>query len=127
MPASAFSSYFAWGIYLITAFAIVVVCSPVLNGVRNYAFGDAAAETAEGAARVFDGLSPGVTTVFSFHSPSPDGRIELHGRSITVVWGGISSTRGAYWLLPNKTLSPELRYSISLAGDHVEVIDPVRV
>jgi len=127
LPASSLSSSISWGIYFAAAFALVIVCSPVLGGVRNYAYGDSAAETARGLARVFDGLSPGLTVEFSFHSPSKDGHIELHGKSVVVVWGGATSARETSRSLPDESLSPELHYYFLLAGERVEVFDSVRV
>jgi hypothetical protein len=127
LPAASYSSSVAWGVYIAASFILVVVCSPVLNGVRGYAYTDSIAETGEGVVRVFDSLEPGVTTTFTFHAPASDGRLVLAGRNVTVAWGGKSSTFETMWLLPIKTLEPSVPYALEVTGKGVEVFDLVRV
>lgn len=125
MPAASYTSSLSWGAYAAASLALVLICLPTMTLLRNIAYAGSADETARGAANVFDRLSPGVTTSFSFHSPASDGRIDLAGRSLTVFWGGKSSTVETSWSLPNETLRPELRYSLRLLGDSVEVSEIV--
>jgi hypothetical protein len=107
------------------ALSLVVVCSPVLGGVRERAYGDSAAQTARGLANVVDGLSPGLTAEFSFHSPLPGGHILLLGASVLVAWGDVASAAETRWSLPDVVLIPEHHYLFSMSADRVEVLDSV--
>jgi len=125
LPAASYSSSISWGIYIAASFVLVVVCSPVLDGARGYAYANSAAETGEGVVRVLNSLSPGLVVTFAFHSPAPDGRVEFLGHHVTVTWGGKSSTFETAWLLPNQTLEPNVQYGLRVTGARVEVFELV--
>lgn len=105
---------------------LIGVCSPVLEGVRGYALGSSATDTAAGVAQVFDSLRPGMVARLSFRAPSSDGQIVLSGNTVTVLWEGHAATRTTSWLLPNETLAAGQDYGLRLAGARLEVFPLVR-
>lgn len=98
-----------------------------MEGVRGYVDERSATEAVAGLGRMIDALTPGVNATYSFHPPSPNGRIELAGRDLTVLWAAHPAVYRTSWLLPNETLLPDHEYVLKLAGANLEVLPIVRV
>jgi len=121
LPAASYSSSVSWSLYFAAAVVLVGTCYPILSGVKSYACGDSAEETAKGAVEVIDSLGPGMVVTFAFQAPSPGDSIELGGQELTAVWCGKPSTFQTAWQLPTTFLTAGVTYYLKLAGSQVEV------
>lgn len=121
MPASAYSSSFAWGVYLVASLLLVAALYPSLDGIAGYAEAYAAESIAAGVCSDLTALRPGMSFTFGFSSLPPSTSISLGPDFVQVKVGSSSTKIPVSLLLPNITLLPGNAYTFALAGTAVEV------
>ena len=129
MPANSTSFVLSTSIYLLSsALFLGAVYSPIEGSVRS-------AETlsveniADGLQLQLNSLAPGTRITLSMEetASSIPVSVSLHNHTLTVSFHQIVARRPVAWILPNLTMSPDTRYSVSLRGDVVEFEETTRV
>jgi len=121
MPVSSTSSLNSWGVYIISAVALVLVLTPQLT-----ALGRASRESADwryldGVRMMIDSLGPGI--VVNLTSPSglaPD-PVSLDGHQLSTSYGDGTLVFNTKWALPSVTISPSSQYRLTLSRGDVVV------
>jgi hypothetical protein len=111
----------SWGLYLISALALVLMLTPQLTALASDSRESSDWRYLDGVREVVDSLRPGVSVNLTLVSPTPPDEIHLSGRHLSCDYGGGSLTMATEWPLSNATLSPNSRYILWLGGGIVMV------
>ncbi len=121
MPASSVSGLNSWGLYLISAVALVLIMTPQLSMTVRSSREAADWRYLDGIRETIDSLQPGVTIAFTLVWPLPPDPVRLGGNQLSCDYGEGTIVLQSRWVLPNATLTPGSRYLLRLDGDQVMV------
>jgi hypothetical protein len=111
----------SWGIYVVSAVALVLVLTPQLSGLVRYARESADLRYMDGVQAAVDALQPGVIVrIGPAPSFAPD-PIIFGGRSLSSNCGSSTLVVSTDYPLSNATLSPASDYVLSLLNGVVVV------
>ena len=120
MPASSVSAMNSWGIYLVASAALILILAPSLQKISSDARIASDWREIDGASRIINSLSPGMTVHLKLGSDTKDA-IRLHGYEISCDDGTGKLLRNSRWPLPDYALLSGVGYMISLGANGVEV------
>lgn len=121
MPVSSVSGMNSWGLYLVSAVALVLVLTPQLSGLARASREAADWRFLDGVRAVADSLQPGVVVNLTFSSPLAPDPLQLGAHRLSSDYGGGTISLPSRWALPNATLYPSLHYLLWLSGSRVMV------
>ena len=121
MPASSFGAINSWAVYLFAAAALVLLFTPQLVGVARTSRAAADWRDLDGVRAIVDSLRPGIQVRFSFGVARFSDDIALEGHTVSCFVGNGTISMKVLLALPNATLGPAVRYSLSLVGGVVRV------
>ena len=125
MPASSLGSLNSWWVYLLASAALVLLFTPQLAGVATDSRAVADWRNLDGVRAVIDSLRPGLTLQFSFGAGGFSDSIRLGGHTVSSFDGNGTISMAVVWALPNVTLVPSARNSLSLAQGLVGEVQDV--
>ena len=109
--------------YLLSAFALVLLLSPQLTGLVGDSRKGADWRTLDGVRAAVDALRPGVTLNLTYTSISPEDAVRLDGHSFMISYGNGTFSLPSRYVLPNLTLSSSAPHLLWLEGGRVVVTD----
>lgn len=125
MPASSMGSLNAWGVYLAASAVLVLIFTPQLAGVARASRAGADWRNLDGVGAVIDSLRPGITLRLHYGIVGTSDSLSIGGHSLSCFDGNATISRAVRWALPNMTLAPGVRYSLSLVQGTVRVAQAV--
>lgn len=121
MPVSSISALNSWGVYVFSAFALVLLFEPALVGLYHDSGEWAGMRTAEGLRAVIDGLSPGLVANISFTGGVTSDAFILSGYTISCTCGNGTVSLHTRYPLQASVLEPSSSYVLWLQQGVVEV------
>ena len=121
MPVSSISSLNSWGVYIVSAVAIVLMLTPQLTALARASRESADWRYLDGVRTMLDSLEPGVAV--NLTSPpgfAPD-PVHLGGHQMSTSYGTGTLVFNTTWALPSITISPSSNYRLCLCGGEVVV------
>ncbi len=125
MPATSASALNSWGLYLISAAALVLVLTPHLIGLLGDSRESSDYRAVDGVRAAIDGLHPGVKAEISLGTAGRGDPIVLGGNLVSCDYGGGLVSASSRWPLPNFTLRAAVHYLVWLSQGRVEVAQAV--
>ena len=115
----------SWGVYLASAFALVLIMSPQLSRLTSESRESSDFRNLDGVRAVLDELQHGERAVVSFGSWIGGDPIRLRVTQISCDYGSGVVSMDVRWQLPDATLYPGVNYVIELSGSTVGVTQAV--
>jgi hypothetical protein len=125
MPASAYSSSFAWGAYLVASLLLVVALYPSLSGLKGYSDAFASESIADGLSADLRALHAGMSLRVSLSSLPPGTSIIIESDALLVVSGSASTEIHLPLRIPNLSIVPGAVYVFACNGSTAEVTESV--
>jgi hypothetical protein len=94
---------------------------PATTGISQYAGQSDALSVIDGLSALMNNIQPGMRVAFSFHVPSGNLSISLHGDTIYAHSGKPLVEARCRWSLPSVVLLSDNVYSFRLVGNTIEV------
>jgi hypothetical protein len=121
MPSSSVSSLNSWGVYLLSAVALLLLLSPELTGAVGDSRESADWRNLDGVRAVVDSLHPGLVVNLTYGGGSTSDLVELRGAWLSCSYGNGTLAFPSRWPLPNVTLTAGAMYLVRLSAGRVQV------
>lgn len=121
MPASSVSGMNSWGLYLISAVALVLMLTPQLTALAADSRESSDWRYMDGIREVLNSIQPGVSLNLSLVSPMAQDEIRLSGHRLSCDYGSGTLTMVTDLPLSDAILSPNSRYVLWLSGGTIMV------
>ncbi|MDG7011312.1 MAG: hypothetical protein JRN57_04245 [Nitrososphaerota archaeon] len=122
MPASSIAALNSWGLYIVAAFALLLVLSPALSAVSSDSREGADLRSLDGVSAVLSALRPGVSARFSFGTSPAGDPILIGEHSLVCSYGSGLVETHTVAELPDETIYPTVAYLAYVSGDRVAVV-----
>jgi hypothetical protein len=121
LPASSVSGMNSWGLYLISAVALVLMLTPQLTALASDSRESSDWRYMDGIREVVNSIQPGVSLNLSLVSPMAPDEIRLSGHHLSCDYGRGTLNMVTDWSLSDAIISPNSRYVLWLSGGTVMV------
>jgi hypothetical protein len=125
LPASSISAAVSWGVYIASAFALLLLLGPILGSIPLAVNEKSGSATVESLVLLVDSLSPGMTVIVRFGPAIGGANYTLQGHTLTFAEGAEAFQGFTRPLLQNATVEAGSLCRVWLASGIVHVANLV--